>query len=373
MSDLVLSRFYSARQSDYTRERVTLRGMIDQIRKGSEKRRGETLVQIVGQLHELAGEEAKARAAGDELLADRLHDQRAYEKSIMLPAVTPAGVVVGNRNALDGAYVQHSGLVVLDFDHFGDPPGLRDKIMGAKRSAICAFVSPSGDGVKVFVAVNPLPGTPWEHELAYAAVVESYGNLDIEVDTSGRDVSRLCFYSLDPQARIRRSTFEPRPVRWEVQAQPAPAPEPTRPGTRATSYHGRSGGARTLDVPTMLSHIPPDERETWLQVGMALHSDGQEFELWRAWSETSAKYNERDCDYTWRKFKPGGKVTMGTLWHLAREHGWPGPGVAPPEILPAASPAAATSEFVCSRCGKPADHYSPEGEALCEECEGVAS
>jgi hypothetical protein len=60
-----------------------------------------------------------------------------------------------------------------------------------------SFVSPSGNGLKILVRVD----TDLEHHAtAYNQVAEYYEQaLEIDLDRSGKDVSRLCFYSYDPQ------------------------------------------------------------------------------------------------------------------------------------------------------------------------------
>ena len=65
-----------------------------------------------------------------------------------------------------------------------------------------------------------------------------------------------------------------------------------------------------------------DNRDTWLRVGMALHSTHEvgARELWDTWSEQSDKFDLADQDTAWRSFaRPHRKpVTLGTLFYLAR-------------------------------------------------------
>ena len=91
--------------------------------------------------------------------------------------------------------------------------------------------------------------------------------------------------------------------------QPSPAPLlrlPDTDTTRAREY---------------LATIPPadaDDYDTWLQVGMALHSVGDDALLsdWIDWSATSGKFEPGICEAKWRSFNGHG-VTLGTLAHLA--------------------------------------------------------
>ncbi|SFU23164.1 phage/plasmid primase, P4 family [Paraburkholderia aspalathi] len=74
-----------------------------------------------------------------------------------------------------------------------------------------------------------------------------------------------------------------------------------------------------------LKAIPPDDRETWRNVGAALKEDFGEDgrELWDEWAQTSSKYDDSDQEQTWNGFtsRPGG-VTIATIFHLAQKHGW---------------------------------------------------
>ena len=83
-----------------------------------------------------------------------------------------------------------------------------------------------------------------------------------------------------------------------------------------------------------LASIPPsdaDDYDTWIQVGMALHSVGDDTLLhdWITWSATSGKFNPGECEAKWRTFNGTG-VTLGTLAHLAgHEKSRPSPAERP--------------------------------------------
>ncbi len=80
------------------------------------------------------------------------------------------------------------------------------------------------------------------------------------------------------------------------------------------------------DIAGAIKHIPADERDTWIRVGMALHSTGaghEAFEIWDTWSQTtkSGNYRYKDALINWRSFKDG-DVTIASLFGLAQEHGY---------------------------------------------------
>lgn len=81
--------------------------------------------------------------------------------------------------------------------------------------------------------------------------------------------------------------------------------------------------------------IPPDlPREEWVKVSMGAHSAQVPFQDWLAWCEMAGPpiFNHNDAVSTWRSFddKPGG-IGPGTLFHVAKQHGWHDDGAIPPQ------------------------------------------
>lgn len=90
-----------------------------------------------------------------------------------------------------------------------------------------------------------------------------------------------------------------------------------------------------------LACIPPDvERETWVRVGMAVKAElgAAGFDLWDEWSRQGQSYSSTDAKDTWRSIKAGGKVTVATLFGIAKDHGFrfPEDAQAPAPANPAA-------------------------------------
>ena len=75
-----------------------------------------------------------------------------------------------------------------------------------------------------------------------------------------------------------------------------------------------------------LAHIPATcDRETWARVAMAIKSefpDSTGRDLFSDWSATADNFDPKATAATWRSVKAGGGVTIGTLLHLAKEHGF---------------------------------------------------
>lgn len=60
-----------------------------------------------------------------------------------------------------------------------------------------------------------------------------------------------------------------------------------------------------------------DDYDTWVKVGMALHTVSPSLlSAWDNWSQSSAKYKSGECQYKWDSFKKWG-ITIRTLYRLA--------------------------------------------------------
>lgn len=120
----------------------------------------------------------------------------SYEKGKKgLPAFTPSGEFEGGRN--QDTLKKYSGIIVLDFDKL-TPEHLkkcRESSMDDPHT-MALFISPSGNGLKVFVQTQATPTTHKETFLKVQAYYEQLTGLSI--DKSGKDFTRLCFMSLDP-------------------------------------------------------------------------------------------------------------------------------------------------------------------------------
>lgn len=121
---------------------------------------------------------------------------------------------------------------------------------------------------------------------------------------------------------------------WEASSDPldgaipSPLPDWMRDLTVQTQPVVNSSMSRHVtasqleELTTALPYIPSDERDTWLKIGMALHSIGQSgFTLWDNWSKSSSKYNPVDQMRVWSSFK-GGSLNYESVFFIASEHGF---------------------------------------------------
>ncbi|MBL0305721.1 MAG: DUF3987 domain-containing protein [Chitinophagaceae bacterium] len=94
------------------------------------------------------------------------------------------------------------------------------KVIAAIPYTFICFISPSGNGLKVFIEVNT--GAE-HHDTAYQQVMEYYQNATgLKADVKCKDITRLCFVSHDPQLykNIYNEKFRVKDI--PVQAKPVP-------------------------------------------------------------------------------------------------------------------------------------------------------
>ena len=78
-------------------------------------------------------------------------------------------------------------------------------------------------------------------------------------------------------------------------------------------------------VKDLLAYIQPSELgyQDWVNVGMALHDEGLPCSVWEEWSRNDSRFHVGECEKKWNTFGNGSdKVTMGTVYHMARERGY---------------------------------------------------
>lgn len=102
----------------------------------------------------------------------------------------------------DNAIQEHSGYTVVDLDHVPDVDSLKQKLKLIPYVK-SAFVSPSGDGVKVVVRI---PKSIQYHRENYSAMLSDLQKAlslgEEYFDSTSKNESRICFTSYDPDIYI---------------------------------------------------------------------------------------------------------------------------------------------------------------------------
>jgi hypothetical protein len=135
--------------------------------------------------------------------------EKKKELKLLLPVVCFNGEFVKRANNF---FKKPSGLMILDFDHLENPAQFKKTLIQDNRIFSC-WISPSGDGVKALIRI-PLVGNDEEFKSVFSQVVKVFP----KVDKSGKDISRACFESYDPDiyVNINSEKFEYVPEAVEV-------------------------------------------------------------------------------------------------------------------------------------------------------------
>ena len=119
----------------------------------------------------------------------------SYEKAKKaLPAFTPSGKFVGGRKM--EFLVEYSNTIILDIDKLSKEDLIKaSHLANQSEFTYASFISPSGNGLKILVKIGTAKA---EHKETFLKVQACYEDiLKLEIDKSGKDLTRLCFYSSD--------------------------------------------------------------------------------------------------------------------------------------------------------------------------------
>ena len=142
----------------------------------------------------------------DEVSTLRHHLKNDEKKEAMmikgsLPAFTH-NATFNDQRKLD--YIDtYNGLIGLDYDKVDDVEELKTKVMTIPYT-YTAFISPSGNGLKVFVRTT---ASIENHKEAFTLIRRHYDEVvGIESDGSVQDISRLCYVSYDKDLYLNESS-----------------------------------------------------------------------------------------------------------------------------------------------------------------------
>lgn len=120
--------------------------------------------------------------------------ENVSENKKRLPVILWSGIF---SERSDSAIEEHSGLIVIDFDHV-DVENVKASLAYDEYTFIC-YTSPSGNGVKAVIQIS----NPERHRDHFRAAVKYYENqYGLSVDTSGVNESRACYESYDPDVLV---------------------------------------------------------------------------------------------------------------------------------------------------------------------------
>ncbi len=148
-----------------------------------------------------AMKEGAYKAQIERLNSCKKDSEEFRELKRQLPLFTPSGTFKERRRA--ESIAEYNSIVVLDIDKIGpDAMFVRDNAARI-NTTLAAFISPSGQGVKILVNTD---ATVENHKEAFNQIAEYYRNeLGVGIDPSGKDVSRACFVSHDPDLYLNEN------------------------------------------------------------------------------------------------------------------------------------------------------------------------
>ncbi len=232
-------------------------------------------------------------------------------KRSKLPCVTLSGVFdKRNKNNLK----EHSGLIQIDIDDLKEFDSVFESLTSDPYTFV-AFKSPSGNGIKLIVKINPSIDTHFEQFLA----LEKYylDEYNVEIDSACKDIARCMLLSYDPNiycnpfSDVYAELYMP-----EIKV----APE----NHHNINYKIEVNSTNTLDIiENLTSEIErnsidiTDGYENWIRIGFslstALGESGRDY--FHRLSRLNSEYIAHDCDrqFTNLHTRNNGSITLGTL------------------------------------------------------------
>lgn len=260
-------------------------------------------------------------------------DEQKILKATQLQYFTPSGSF-SQRNK--DYLIEHSGYLCLDFDDIPQTeiPELKSKLITDKLiPTVLLFTSPTGTGVKWITRIQANAETHGQ----YFDAVTNYvlATYEIQVDKSGRDVARACFYSHDSDAylgepddtRVLDETFL---NKWGNK----PKEKDTTQKVNEIEYvDDRLNQVKKLVDELLRTQTDlTSHYQNWVNIGFALcelDEEGRDF-----FHQISSLHPDYDIDECDDKFSSllsdyDGSIKLGTLFHLAKENNIL---VSPPEV-----------------------------------------
>ncbi|MDO5420060.1 MAG: DUF3987 domain-containing protein [Bacteroides sp.] len=153
-----------------------------------------------------------------------------------MPCITPSAVCEGGHAVTDRREL--SGILCIDLDHTGTRTEEVRKLAEELPFVVAAFISISGEGVKIFVCIR-CEDTEAGYAPLYAAVGEAISqHVRHPYDEKCKTLTQPCYYSWDPQAYLN-----PQAVPFVYVPSPKPHSRQASPHSAATAQPSVAAGA----------------------------------------------------------------------------------------------------------------------------------
>jgi len=232
------------------------------------------------------------------LLSEKKDKEYKLQKK-RLPAFTPAGKFSESRKLQN--LVEYSGIIVIDIDKVKDVLAIKAKAIKLPYTYAC-FISPSMNGLKIFARVETSHD---KHTMMFNKLKLYYETkLGIAIDPSGKDISRMCFFSYDDDLYFNK---------------------------QAMIFKNFDTSFANKDVEILIEEINRQKLditssyEDWCNIGFALESEFGELgrTFFHEISQHSPDYFPETCNDQYNKCLKNSNsgITIRTLFHYAKKHG----------------------------------------------------
>ena len=193
-----------------------------------------------------------------------------------------------------------------------------------KAQNLLTEVSVSGKGRHVFITTKDDPRILPKYKLGGGQEVEVFGlsnSAGKSVLLSGKQMSG----SLGEPVDLYELLLDWGIIEQHQLQEPKPQAPPSQSFdfTNMTSKGAPDEFNRAIQA---LTHINPDcDYQQWIELGQALHTafGEQGLAAWGSWSSSGAKYKgSKDIEIHWKSFHQGKGISLGTLFHMAKENGY---------------------------------------------------
>jgi hypothetical protein len=233
-----------------------------------------------------------------------------------LPAITPSGTFT--RRNLAGL-VKHSGLLCLDIDHqdnkeIGNFSDLKKHLSNIQNFAFVGL-SVSGAGYFCLVPIE----RPDLHKLHFEALQNDLRRFGIKIDNSGSDVTRLRFYSYDPEAYFNHQAT----VYSKLHQEPPPKPQRTQ-RTQSANNNSENHFQTLLNKITSTGCDITSGYQAWFEIGCGLANEFGEAgrSYFNDISRFNAGYKSNDTDRQFNHcLKHSYQFSIKTFFHYCQLHG----------------------------------------------------
>jgi hypothetical protein len=194
----------------------------------------------------------------------------------------------------------------------------------AKAMGLMTERSYSKKGGHIIFLAKPDPDMPPKISLGNHQEIEIFGH----PKSAGKSVM-LTGDALKGDVNEINCTLQEFLAQAGITIEKAPEPKTAPAQLAAPLFQRASPPDEMYRVADALQFISPDiEYNEWIKIGQALHTafGPQGFDLWYQWSSMGSKFQgPEDMNTHWKSFNEQGGITLGSLFHQAKQLGYEPP------------------------------------------------